>query len=52
MTRKSPSSRNQSKMIASVLNDALAKRDTVAFVKAIGDLIRAQGMTEVPRRPD
>lgn len=47
--RKSPSS-NQSKMIASFLNDALATGDTVAFVKAIGDLIRAQGMTEVSQK--
>jgi probable addiction module antidote protein len=29
------------------LNDALATGGTVAFVKAIGDLIRAQGTTEV-----
>jgi probable addiction module antidote protein len=49
MTRKSRSKRDPPKMIASVLNDALAKGDTVAFVRAIGDLIRAQGMTEVSR---
>jgi probable addiction module antidote protein len=49
MTRKSPSSRNQSKMIASILNDALVKGDTVAFVKAIG-VIRAQGVTEVSQK--
>jgi probable addiction module antidote protein len=50
MTRNSRSSRNQPKMIASLLNDALAKGDTVAFVKAIGDLIRAQGATEVSQK--
>jgi probable addiction module antidote protein len=50
MTRTSRSSRDQPKMIASVLNDALAKGDTVAFVKAIGDLIRAQGMTGVSQK--
>jgi probable addiction module antidote protein len=50
MTRKSRSSRDQLKMFASVLNDALAKGDTVTFVKAIGDLIRAQGMTEVSQK--
>jgi probable addiction module antidote protein len=50
MTRKSGSSRDQLKLIASVLNGALARGDTVAFVKAIGDLIRAQGMTEVSQK--
>ena len=38
---------DQPKMIATVLNDALATGDTIAFVKAIGDLIRAQGVTKV-----
>jgi probable addiction module antidote protein len=51
MTRKSRSSGDQSKMlIASFLNDALATDDTVAFVKAIGDLLRVQGMTNVSRK--
>ena len=36
---------DQPKMIASILNDALGTGDTIAFVKAISDLIRAQGMT-------
>jgi probable addiction module antidote protein len=53
-TRKSPSlkaadHRDPPKMIANFLNDALATGDTIAFVKAIGDLIRAQGMTKVSR---
>ena len=34
-------------MIANFLNDALANGDTIAFVKAIGDVTRAQGMTKV-----
>ena len=38
---------DQPKMIASILNDALGTGDTIAFVKAIGDLIRAQGMAKV-----
>ena len=42
--------RGQPKMIAKLLNDALATGDTVAFVKAIGDLIRAQGTTKVSRK--
>ena len=41
--------RDKPKMIANFLNDALASGDTIAFVKAIGDLIRAQGMTKVSR---
>jgi len=45
MTRTAKNHRDQPKMIAKLLNDALAKDDTVAFVKAIGDLIRAEGMT-------
>ena len=36
---------DQPKMIASILNDALGTGDTIAFAKAISDLIRAQGMT-------
>jgi hypothetical protein len=36
---------DQPKMIASILNDALGTGDTIVFVKAISDLIRAQGMT-------
>jgi probable addiction module antidote protein len=41
--------RDKPKMIANFLNDALATGDTIAFVKGIGDLIRAQGMTKVSR---
>jgi probable addiction module antidote protein len=37
-------------MLAKFLNDALAAGDTIVFVKAIGDLIRAQGMTEVSQK--
>ena len=47
MTRKSRSNRNQPKIIAKLLNNALATGDTIAFVKAIGDVTRAQGMTKV-----
>ena len=50
MTGKSRSSGDQSKLIASILNDALATGDTVAFVKAIGDLLRVQGMTNVSQK--
>ena len=50
MTRTAKNHRDQPKMIAKLLNDALAKDDTVAFVKAIGDLIRAQGVTEVSQK--
>jgi len=35
-------------MVAKLLNNALAKDDTIAFV-AIGDVTRAQGMTRVSR---
>jgi len=38
---------DQPTLIASILNDALGTGDTIAFVKAIGDLIRAQGITKV-----
>ena len=47
MTRKGRSNRNQPKIIAKLLNNALATGDTIAFVKAIGDVTRAQGMTKV-----
>ena len=47
MTRKSRSNRNQPKIIAKLLNNALATGDTIAFVKARGDVTRAQGMTKV-----
>ena len=47
MTRKSRSNRNQPKIIAKLLNNALATGDTIAFVKAIGGVTRAQGMTKV-----
>jgi probable addiction module antidote protein len=50
MARKSRSSRDQRKMLAKFLNDALATGDTIAFVKAMGDTIRAQGMTEVSQK--
>ena len=54
MTPKRPSfkaadHRDQPKMIANFLNDALATGDTVTFVRAIGDVTRAQGMTKVSR---
>ena len=39
--------RDKPKMIANFLNDALASGDTIVFVKAIGDVTRAQGMTKV-----
>ena len=32
------------------MKDALATGDTIDFVKAIGDLIRAQGVTEVSQK--
>jgi len=32
------------------LKDALATGDTIDFVKAIGDLIRAEGMTKVSQK--
>jgi len=41
--------RGQPKMIAKLLNDALATGDTSAFVTAIGDVTRAQGMTKVSK---
>ena len=50
MTHNAADYCDQPKTIASFLNDALAKGDTVAFVRAIGDLIRAQGMTEVSQK--
>jgi len=54
MTRKPRSLdadyRDKRKMLAKFLNDALAAGDTIVFVKAIRDLIRAQGMTEVSQK--
>jgi probable addiction module antidote protein len=50
MTRTAKNHRDQPRMIAKLLNDTLAKDDTIAFVKAIGDLIRAQGVTEVSQK--
>jgi len=44
MTRKAV---NQPKMIAKLLNAALATGVTIAFVKAIGDVTRSQGITKV-----
>jgi probable addiction module antidote protein len=49
-TLNAASYRDQPKMIANFLNDTLATGGTIDFVKAIGDLIRAQGMTEVSRK--
>ena len=37
-------------MIANFLNNALATGGTITFVKAIGDMIRAQGMTKVSEK--
>ena len=42
--------RDKPKIIANFLNDALASGDTIVFVKAIGDVTRAQGMTEVSEK--
>ena len=39
--------RDKPKIIANFLNDALASGDTIVFVKSIGDVTRAQGMTKV-----
>jgi probable addiction module antidote protein len=50
MARKSRSPSDKRKMLAKFLNDSLAAGDTIAFVRAIGDLIRAQGMTEVSQK--
>jgi DNA-binding phage protein len=36
--------------IAKYLNDALATGDSVLITKAIGDMVRAQGVTRVSRR--
>jgi DNA-binding phage protein len=41
--------RDRPKMLANFLNDALATGDPTAFVKGIGDLIHAPGMTKVSR---
>ena len=54
MTRKPRSlnagHRDKQKIVAKLLNDSLAAGDTIAFVRAIGDMIRAQGMTEVSEK--
>ena len=54
MTRKPRSlnadHRDKRKMLAKLLNDSLAAGDTIAFVRAIGDMMRAQGMTEVSQK--
>jgi DNA-binding phage protein len=42
--------RNKRKIVAKLLNDSLAAGDTIAFVRAIGDMMRAQGMTEVSQK--
>ena len=47
MTRNTAKHRDEPKMVAKLLNNALASGDTIAFVKAIGDVTRAQGMTKV-----
>jgi probable addiction module antidote protein len=47
MARDVSDHRGQPKMVAKLLNNALAKDDPIAFVKAIGDVTRAQGMTKV-----
>jgi DNA-binding phage protein len=38
------------KAIAKYLNDALAAGDSVLITKAIGDMVRAQGVTRISRR--
>jgi probable addiction module antidote protein len=42
--------RNNPKMIAKYLNHALAKGDGILIAQAIGDMIRAQGVTRVSQR--
>jgi probable addiction module antidote protein len=42
--------RGKPKMIAKLLNDALSTGDTSAFVTAIGNVTRAQGMTKVSQQ--
>jgi hypothetical protein len=43
MTRNVRENRSQPKMVAKLLNNALAKDDTIAFVKAIGDVDPCSG---------
>ena len=43
-------SRDQPKIIAKVLNDALATGDTIVLLRTIGDLLRAHGMSEFARK--
>ena len=50
MTSKRRSPSDKRKVLAKFFNDALATGDTIAFVKAMGDTIRAQGMTEVSQK--
>jgi len=50
MTRNAANYRDRPKMIANFLNNALATGGTITFVKAIGDMIRAQGMTKVSEK--
>ena len=42
--------RNQPKMIAKYLNHALATGDAILTTQAIGDMIRAQGVTRVSQK--
>src|SRR6266404_3220197 len=42
--------RNNPKMIAKYLNHALAKGDGILIAQAIGDMIRAQGVTRVSQK--
>ena len=42
--------RNNPKMIAKYLNHALAKGDAILITQAIGDMIRAQGLTRVSQK--
>jgi probable addiction module antidote protein len=53
MTRKHLNAvdyRDQPKMIAKLLNNALATGDTTVVIMTIGDLLRAHGMSEFARR--
>jgi probable addiction module antidote protein len=42
--------RDRPKLIAKILNDALATGDTTVVVRTIGDLLRAHGMSEFARK--
>jgi len=42
--------RDNPKMIAKCLNNALAMGDAVLITKAIGDMVRAQGMTRFSQK--